>query len=64
MAKKKRRVVSKSKGTQDLYWHFIVPCVIGGAIAWFFTGSMMLAVMVLLAVLIGNYVGYEIVKKK
>lgn len=43
-------------------WHFIAPCVIGGAIAWVFTGSITLAVIVLFAVLIGNYVGYELVK--
>lgn len=60
----KRKVVRAKKSTEDLYWHFIVPSVIGGAIAWFFTGSMILAVMVLIAVLVGNYVGYEVVKKK
>ena len=61
---KRKAVRTKKAATQDLYWHFIVPCVIGGAIAWFFSGSMILAVMVLIAVLVGNYVGYEVVKKK
>ena len=60
---KKRRVTSKrSNKTSEVYWHFIIPCVIGGAIAWFFSGSVTLAVLVLVAVLIGNYVGYKLVK--
>ena len=42
MAKKRTRRVS-SKKNAEFAWHFIVPCVIGGFIAWFFTGSVELS---------------------
>ena len=64
MAKKKRAKARSNKNSGEVYWHFIVPCVIGGVVAWIFSGSVVLAVFVLLAVLIGNYVGYELIRKK
>lgn len=65
MAKKKSTKKStSSKKPAELYWHYVIPCVVGGAIVWFFTGSIQLAIIVLVAVLIGNYVGSKMMGRK
>jgi hypothetical protein len=37
------------------YWHFIIPSLIGGGIAWLFSGSVGLGVMVGVGVIIGSW---------
>jgi hypothetical protein len=58
MAKKKKGINKKvlNKDIQ-IAWHYVLPCLLGGAIAWVFSGSLSLAIQVAVAVLIGNYIG-------
>jgi hypothetical protein len=60
MAKKTKSVLQKDV---RIAWHYVVPCMLGGAIALVFSGSWTLAFQVAVAVLIGNYIGYELLKQ-
>lgn len=46
------------------YKHFVVPSVIGWAVTYILSGSFNLAVVVLVAVFIGNWIGYSVFLKK
>lgn len=60
MAKKK----TVAKKDMQVAWHFIVPCAFGGLIALVFSDSITLAFQVAVAVLLGNYIGYALLKNK
>lgn len=67
MAKKKVSVKTVKKvASKDMKvaWHYILPCLLGGVIAWVFSGSLTLAFQVAIAVLIGNYIGQTLSGKK
>lgn len=66
MAKKVTRVkiTSKVKPRGVGYEHYLIPSVIGAVIAWFFSDSFVLGVIVFIAVLIGNYIGFKILQKR
>lgn len=56
MAKKKKVVRKATPKKFEITWHFFVPSVVGGLIAWFFSGSFTLAVEVIIAVVIGSFI--------
>lgn len=58
------RHVVKKKSFWKEYRRFIVPSVLGGVIAWFFSASLMLGVIVFIAVWVGNWIGREYLEKK
>lgn len=47
----------------EKYKHFIIPSAFGGFIAWFFSDSFKLGVMVFIVVWIGNYLGKKMLDK-
>ncbi len=62
MANKKIKTHSKEK-IWDKYKIFIIPSAIGGLIAWFFSASFELGVVVFIAVWIGNWIGMQMGSK-
>ena len=64
MARKVKRAARIAKPKIVGYEHYLIPSVIGGVIAWFFSESMMLGVVVFVAVLVGNYFGFKILTNK
>lgn len=61
MAKKSS---AKQKNIFEQYRHYLIPSTIGGVIAWFYSGSFELGVIVFIGVWAGNWVGKELLKKK
>lgn len=55
-------VRKKTSNPIALYQHLIIPSALGGVIAWFFSGSLSLGVIVAVAVWVGNWIGQEIKK--
>lgn len=67
MAKSKTKKTAKNRELGNFwekYKYKIVPAGIGGVMAFIFSGSFQLGVMVFLAVLVGSWVGHELLKKK
>lgn len=63
----KKKIVRKSPPKKESFWNqyreYIVPSAIGGVIAWFFSASLELGIVVFLAVWVGNWVGRVYLKK-
>ncbi|MBP6913408.1 MAG: hypothetical protein KBC00_02235 [Candidatus Levybacteria bacterium] len=58
MPKKKAKTYSK-ENLWEKYKIFIIPSLIGGVVAWFFSASFELGVVVFIAVWIGNWIGLQ-----
>ena len=43
---------------------FMVPAVIGGVIAWITSGDVFLGLIICISVLVGNWIGYSLIKKR
>lgn len=63
MAKKNVKVLKTKEQTLQ-YRIFLIPAAIGGLIGWVVSGSLELGVIVVIAVLVGNWIGYSFLKKK
>lgn len=63
MAKKKVTVL-KTKAQTMQYRIFLIPAAVAGLIGWVVSGSLELGVIVVIAVLVGNWIGYSFLKKK
>jgi len=61
---KKKQTISKSQNAFEKYQHYFIPSTIGGAIAAFFSASILLGFLVFFAVWFGNWIGHSFLKKK
>lgn len=67
MPAKKKKVVRIQSPKKESMWlkyrEYIIPSAIGAVIAWFFSASIELGVVVFLAVWVGNWVARVYLKK-
>lgn len=59
-----KKTVKSNKSGVVGYELYVIPSVIGGMIAWLFSDSFGLGMLVFAAVLVGNYFGFKILQKK
>ncbi|MBI2443575.1 MAG: hypothetical protein HYV40_06770 [Candidatus Levybacteria bacterium] len=59
-----RKATRSSGNLWEKHKHYVVPSLVGGVIAWFFSGDFMLGVLVFIAVWVGNWIGYSMLRKK
>mgnify|MGYP001612555987 CR=1 FL=1 len=63
-AKTKTKTYVRAKEEVVEYRRFMIPALIGGAIAWVFSGSLELGALIFVAVFVGNWIGESYYKKQ
>lgn len=61
----KTKVKAAPRQKQSKWMQLFIPSIIGAFIAWFFSGgSVDMTIIVFIAVLVGNWIGYSMLHKK